>query len=35
MTQATEYGYEIQIMECKEFVESGLPEDSFEETSQI
>jgi hypothetical protein len=34
-TQATEYGYEIRIMECKEFVKGGIPEDSFEGTIQI
>jgi hypothetical protein len=24
-----EYGYKIQIMECKEFVQGGLPNESF------
>jgi hypothetical protein len=30
-----EYGYEICIIDCKEFVKGGLPDDSFKETSQI
>jgi hypothetical protein len=30
-----EYGYEIWITECKEFVKGELPDDSFKETSQI
>jgi hypothetical protein len=29
------YGYEIWFMECKEFVEGGLPNDSFEGTVEI
>jgi hypothetical protein len=35
MALATEYVYEIQIMECKEFVYGGLPNDSFEGTVEI
>jgi hypothetical protein len=35
MTQGMEYGHEIWIMECKEFVQGGIPNDSFEETVQI
>jgi hypothetical protein len=31
MTQAMKYGYEIRIVECKEFL-GGLPDDSFKET---
>jgi hypothetical protein len=30
-----EYGHEIWIMECKEFVHGRLPNDSFEGTVQI
>jgi hypothetical protein len=30
-----EYGYKIPIMECMEFQYGGLPNDSFEETTQI
>jgi hypothetical protein len=31
-TQETEYGHEIWHMDRKEFVEGGLPSDSFEGT---
>jgi hypothetical protein len=30
-----EYGYEIQIMECKEFVLGGLPNDSLDGTVKM
>jgi hypothetical protein len=35
MTQATEYGYEILIMECKEFVLGRLHNGSFDRTVKI
>jgi hypothetical protein len=35
MTQVKEHEYEIRIVECKEFVYDGFPNDSFEGTSWI
>jgi hypothetical protein len=35
MNQATECEYDIRIVECKEFLYGGFPNDSFEGTVEI